>query len=564
MSWWARLRLRGKIFLALAALIVALLLLTLGLVQLSITSQTERTVNEQLKVTGQVFRRLVAERAARLRTNSTLLAGDFALKRAIATYDESTLTSVALNYQRRIGVDLLWITDEKGVLLADSRGRRKAGETPFAGVLRDALAGGGATAVIAELDGGLFQIVAVPVLGPDVIGGLVLATSIDDATARQLRRETGSVISFLTAERLFASSLSSRWRAQLFPGDRMPADWSSHTGGEPFLAVAGGERWLSLLVPIAADLPAPLFTVVQRSYDDALAPLVALRRRILAIGGVALGLALLVGAGLAGGITAPIQTLVAGMRQVLQGDFGHRLRVERQDEIGFLSSSFNEMVAGLEEREQIKETFGRYVSRPVAEAILSKRLPLAGERREVTILFQDIRGFTTISEQFDPAALVGILNQFFTEVVAAVEAEGGVIRQFTGDGVMALFGAPEAHPDDPERAVRAALAMVARLGPLNQRFAAAGLPALRIGIGIHTGEVIVGKMGPDTRLEYNVIGDPVNTASRIEGLTKEVHTTILVSSVTAARLGPAIRLGRSLVLPIRGKEHPVEVVEILV
>lgn len=135
----------------------------------------------ELLVTGQVFQGLMVERAERLLTNTTLLAGDFALKRAMVTYDPSTLASVALNYQERIGVDLLWITDEAGVLLADSLGRQKIGQELAAfSPMVEALVSGEASAAIAAVDGALFQLVAVPVLGPDVIGFLLLGKGIDD------------------------------------------------------------------------------------------------------------------------------------------------------------------------------------------------------------------------------------------------------------------------------------------------------------------------------------------------------------------------------------------------
>src|SRR5262249_57018832 len=133
-------------------------------------------------------------------------------------------------------------------------------------------------------------------------------------------------------------------------------------------------------------------------------------------------------------------------------------------------------------------------------------VPLAGERVEVSILFQDIRGFTALSENLDPVALLRVLNQFFTEVVAAVETQGGVVKQFTGDGVMALFGAPQSRADHSERAVRAALGIVARLDGLNARLQSDGLPALQIGVGVHAGEVVAGLIGPDERVEYGVGG----------------------------------------------------------
>ena len=128
---------------------------------------------------------------------------------------------------------------------------------------------------------------------------------------------------------------------------------------------------------------------------------------------------------------------------------------------------------------------------------------------------------------------------------------------------MALIGVPVVYPDHAERAVRAALGMVGRLAGLNAHLSAQGKPPLQIGIGVHTGEVIAGKLGPDTREEYAVVGDPVNVASRVEGLTKELQTTILISDVTAAQLGPGFLLGRTAVLPVKGKAQPVRVVEVL-
>lgn len=572
MRWWARSPLRTKIFLAFSALILVLLLLTLWMTQLMVSRQVQDTLRSELLTTGQVFQGLMGEREGRLITNTDLLASDFALKRVIGmsrdpeVYDPSTLASAAENYQQRIGADLLWIISDEGTLLADSRGKLKGGVdlssyTP----IPEALTSEAAAAAIAEVDNVLLQLVAVPVFAPfpEVIGFVVLGQEIDDALAQQLEKDTGSHISFLTPERLFASSWLPNERGRLFSSGQPLSALLQHPMRETVLLSMGGERFLSVLVPVASHLSSPLYALIQRSYDKALLPWYTLRQRIIAVGVGALGVALFIGIGLAGGITAPIQTLVTGMQGVLRGQLSKRLTVTREDEIGFLARSFNEMVEGLEEKEKIRDTFGRFVSRDVAEAVLSERIPLAGERREVSILFQDIRGFTTLSERVDPEELVYILNQFFTEMVAAVEAEGGIVKQFTGDGVMALFGAPVAHDDDPERAVRAALEMVNRLAKVNTRLGARNMLPLRIGVGIHTGEVVAGQIGPDERVEYAVVGDPVNLANRIEGLTKELDATILVSETTAARLGQNFVLGRTAVLPVKGKGKPVRVVEVL-
>jgi class 3 adenylate cyclase len=570
MSWWARKSLRTKIFLAFSSLILAVLLATLGFTQLVVSREAERTLNRELLTTGQVFGDLMRERAARLTSSSVLLVGDFALKRVMAThfdranYDADTLASAALSYQQRSGVELLWITDESGVLLTISPGKLAA-ERSIATFppIQEALKTEEAASAVAEVDGSLFQVVAVPVLAPDVIGFLVLGHIIDDALAARLKEETGSDISFVTASRVFASSFSARDRQRALPsGGRRVQLLRESTKNSSVLDV-GNERFLSLAVPIRAHMAQPLYALVQGSYDKALAPLYALQLRIAGIGAAALAVALLIAIGLASGIIQPVRTLVAGMHEVLKGNLRYRSKIDREDELGFLARSFNEMVGGLQEREHIKDTFGRFVSRDVAAAVLDGRVPLEGERREVSILFQDIRGFTALSEKLDPATLLRVLNQFFTEVVAAVEAEGGVVKQFTGDGVMALFGAPQARADHPERAVRAALSVVERLARLNVVLGEQGVPPLAIGVGIHVGEVVAGLIGPDERVEYGVVGEPVNLASRIESLTKEVRAIILVSRDIAARLGPGFTLGRTNELPVKGRSLPVEVVEIL-
>jgi adenylate cyclase len=570
MKWWVRARLRTKIFIAFSSLIIAVLLATLGFTQIVVSREVERTLDRDLMTTGGVFEVLFNERGARLQTNSILLASDFALKSAVAThfdlstYEPETLASAAQSWQERIGVDLFWITDELGtVLVASSQKDRTGDEIEELSPLREALESEEPAAGISEVDGTLFQLVAVPVFAPDVIGFLLLGEAVDDRFAGRLKGSTGTDVSFLTAERVFASSWPNDRRGRVIP---RPESRSALLGTRtrttsPF--TAADERFQSLIVPVESQLPQPLFALMQRSYDEALAPLRALRQRILIIGTAGLLGALLIGGGLAGGIIAPLQGLVAGMREVLRGNLQYRSRIERHDELGFIAKSFNEMVDGLEERELIRDTFGRFVSHDVAEAVLAGRVPLQGERRDVSILFQDIRGFTALSEQLDPGVLLRLLNQFFTEVVAAVEAEGGVVKQFLGDGVMALFGAPQPYPDHPERAVRAALGIVQRLKGLNETLAGQGIAPLEIGVGIHSGTVVAGLIGPDNRIEYGVVGDAVNLASRVEALTREMQATILVSRDISAQLGPAFTLGRTATMLVKGKSQPVEVFEVL-
>jgi adenylate cyclase len=570
MTWWARARLRTKIFIAFSSLIIAVLLATLGFTQIVVSREVERTLDRELLTTGEVFESLLKERGARLQTNSILLASDFALKSAVAThfdpstYEPATLASAAQSWQERIGVDLFWITDEIGTVLVASSAKDRSGEgIEDLSPLKEAIETEESATGIAEIDGQLFQLVAVPVFAPDVIGFMLLGEAVDDKFAARLKGSTGTDVSFLTQERVFASSWSQGRRDGAIPSSEARSTLLASHARTTSTFTAADERFQSLIVPVDSHLTKPLFVLMQRSYDEALAPLRALQRRIVIIGTAGLLGALLIGVGLAAGIIAPLQGLVAGMREVLRGNLQYRSPIERHDELGFIAKSFNEMIDGLEERELIRDTFGRFVSHDVAEAVLTGRVPLQGERREVSILFQDIRGFTSLSERLDPAVLLRLLNQFFTEVVAAVEAEGGVVKQFLGDGVMALFGAPQPYPDHAERAVRAALGIVDRLKGLNETLAQQGIGPLEIGVGIHSGMVVAGLIGPDNRIEYGVVGDAVNLASRVESLTREMQATILVSRDISAQLGPVFTLGRTASLPVKGKSQPVEVVEVL-
>jgi len=570
MNWWVRARLRTKIFIAFSSLIIAVLLATLGFTQIVVSREIERTLDRELLTTGEVFEVLLKERGARLETNSILLASDFALKSAVAThfdpatYEPATLASAVQSWQNRIGVDLFWITDELGTVLVASSGKDRSGESiEELSPLKEAIDSEEPAAGVAEIDGQLFQLEAVPVFAPDVIGFMLLGEAVDDRFAERLKRSTGTDVSFLTQDRVFASSWKTDERGRVIPSPSARAALLSTRTRTTSPFSVEDETFLSLIVPVQSHLPQPLFALMQRSYDEALGPLRALQKRIGFIGTAGLLGALLIGVALAAGIIAPLQGLVGGMREVLRGNLQYRSRIERHDELGFIAKSFNEMVDGLEERELIRDTFGRFVSHEVAEAVLTGRVPLQGERRDVSILFQDIRGFTGLSERLDPAVLLGLLNQFFTEVVAAVEAEGGVVKQFLGDGVMALFGAPQPYPDHAERAVRAALGIVNRLKTLNETLGEQGIEPLEIGVGIHSGPVVAGLIGPDNRIEYGVVGDAVNLASRVESLTREMQATILVSRDISAQLGPAFALGRSATMVVKGKSQPVEVVEIL-
>lgn len=261
----------------------------------------------------------------------------------------------------------------------------------------------------------------------------------------------------------------------------------------------------------------------------------------------------------AGSVAEPLREVQAAMSEVERGQLGVHCAVVSNDEIGAVAEGFNRMVAGLRERESIRETFGRYVSPEVRDEILAGRAAPGGGQREVTILFSDLRDFTPWVESNPAEEVVADLNGYFTEMDTAIRAHGGLVLQFIGDEIEAVFGAPVPDPDHAEAAVRAALEMRRRLADWNDRRTALGKAPLRHGIGIHTGTVIAGNIGSAERQSYALVGDAVNLTSRIQSLNKEFGTHILISGETHARLVSPYPLQSLSAVRVKGRNAEVEI-----
>jgi adenylate cyclase len=229
-------------------------------------------------------------------------------------------------------------------------------------------------------------------------------------------------------------------------------------------------------------------------------------------------------------IVGPIQDLQSGTERVASGDLSTRVPVVGTDETGLLAGSFNQMVAGLEERARLREAFGAFVDPALAERVLEEGTVLEGEEVEVTVVFVDIRDFTAFAERASAQEVVAELNRFYDYVVPLLAHHGGHANKFVGDGLLGVFGAPDRLPDHADRAVAASLQIAQVIDEAYEG-------GLEIGIGVNSGPVVSGTVGGGGRVEFTVIGDTVNTAARVEEATRETGDAVLVTEATCRLLG---------------------------
>jgi len=273
-------------------------------------------------------------------------------------------------------------------------------------------------------------------------------------------------------------------------------------------------------------------------------------------------------------VRKPLGRITDATTEIAAGKLDTRVCMQRSDEFGILGRHLDAMAAGLGEREVIRATFGRFVSEEVAQVVLASEhgAALGGEERIVTMLLADLSGYAALSEQMSPADVVTLLNTYFGLMGEIIDRYHGCIVEFTGDGFLCVFGAPQPLADHAERAVRCAIEMQARLADAHGEWAqletklwhGQGTAHLRMRIGIHTGAVIAGNIGTPSREQYSVIGDAVNVAARVEQLNKDLNTDSLLTQETLIRLPDALR-GRARARgehQIRGRTQLVTVYEI--
>ncbi len=346
---------------------------------------------------------------------------------------------------------------------------------------------------------------------------------------------------------------------------KFPAAGAANATHAPTLVDVGGRDWaLARITPPSMQGRQGAYgAIIALDFTDVRDIVRHNRRLALFVLGAATVLSVTLGARLAGVMSRAISRVNHAVKRLEQHEYVKVDVLRTGDELEDLAAAFNTMVDGLKERDKLRATFGKYMTQTVMEHLMSGKVQLGGETLTVTILFSDIRSFTSISERMNDAqALVGLLNEYFTEMVTIVMEEDGVVDKYIGDAIMAVFGAPVSKPDDAVRAARAAVRMRVALADLNTRLVARGVTPLRTGIGIHTGVVVAGNIGSEARMEYTVIGDAVNLASRLESSTKELGVDVLISAETNELVKHACITAQIGEITVKGRVEPVMAYEL--
>jgi class 3 adenylate cyclase len=344
-----------------------------------------------------------------------------------------------------------------------------------------------------------------------------------------------------------------------------PMRWTFEDGVARYTEIYTNARgtWITAVAPILDRAGRPAAVVnVDYPVEIYLDRLQELRRTIFLASGLGAVGTLLLGFLVARRLTRPIRALTQGVMRVAAGNLSDAVPVRSKDEVGQLTRAFNQMLEGLRQRDFIRSAFGRYVSPEVAQALLEspEGLRFGGEKRIVTVLMSDLRGYTRFAERGEPTMVMEVLNGFLGRMTDIIIEHGGTINEFIGDAIFAVFGAPVEHLDHAERAAACALAMQHAMADINRNHATTGQPQFEMGIGLNTGEAVVGNIGSEQRAKYAVVGSAVNVAARVEGAT--VGGQVFITEATHGQIAQLAEVAEPILLDAKGLSEPLKLYEL--
>ena len=357
---------------------------------------------------------------------------------------------------------------------------------------------------------------------------------------------------------------------ELFPSTRKATDDTWRAGEMMHSQLFGGRadgtdyaQFLQINTPLKLDGEVVAILMLNKFADPVAAAVRMKTMRVTALSVGLFGVGLALFALLSARMLQPLKALTAAAGEVAQGNLDVPVpRTRSSDEVGRLSASFAGMLEGLRQRDFIRDTFGRYISKDVVDTLLGSPdgLKLGGERREITLLVSDLRGFTSLAGRLSPEEVIGILNRYLERAVEILTRYRATVDEFQGDGILAFFGAPLPGTDDAERAVACAIEMQQAVVTLNAEQRRLGLPELAMGIGLNTGEVIVGNIGSEKRTKYGAVGAAINLAYRIEAQT--VGGQVLLGPRTYELVRDLVAIRGTLELSLKGVTQPILVYDL--
>ena len=537
-----RLTLRPRILLASSVLVAGLTVATLAFVNIQASRFADRGLSSQLEHGRDLVRTAQATRFENLQLAGRAITSFPDLKALVTDTDAGTIRDWLLDFRQRfVTVDLLMVLNPSGAVVARTDAI-DPGQIPDVDArwLQPALSSRGAAVGVLAPGETVYHAAVLPIeAGGTVFGFLVTGSRIDDQWARQLREEGRVELVLLGRTKVLGSTL----RADTLP-------WRTRAQFEAAAAiddsrelVVNGEHYRGLtLAPTDADGP---LVVTMLSRDQAMAPYRRIQSGLLILGAIAVGIGVLGSALMARSITDPIGRLREGTRQVAAGNYEFLIDVNRRDELGELAASFNQMTEGLRERAEMT----KFVSQSTVDMIHAHaRTTSAGERRDVTVFFSDIRDFTERAERLRPEDAVALLNRCLSVQAALIKKFRGDVDKFVGDAVFAIFGGE----DMTLNAIRCAVEIHRAMEHVE--VGANGAP-LTLGIGIVSGEVVLGSVGSAERLDYTALGSNVNLCWRL--CSQAEAREILMNESTYRRVADLVAADPVEPLSAKGFAAPV-------
>ncbi|MCI5049865.1 MAG: HAMP domain-containing protein [Rickettsiales bacterium] len=565
---------RYKLTLLITSIVILLLGAVFYMVQDTIEREFRVVIQRQLAQAEMVAKDQMQQRFDAMLSEAYFLQGDQLIRTILTNkqYDESTRNDVLISevFPSLVYADFVIILDPQGQQKAitpdaDSYGASIAQSAAFSQSLT-----GSESAGHVLTDASYQQFISMPVFLSDTMIGIVVVGKLLGQDDLQHIKDISDIdLGIIHNQNII---LHTQWQHR---SDQAFSDITAAMNKQLDAAAMAPEKTHELMIYDERFLARyvddtkgsmPPYLLVQ-SLDHKLMFVQTIRNHLVVVLLLAIAGSALVAFIFSIGISRPIRILRTATAEIEKENFEHRVSIQTSDEFSQLADSFNRMIHELAEKQKVRDALNKSVSSDVAQHILNTGVKLGGERRDASVLFLDIRGFTSLSERLTEAELITLLNKYFTQTAQPIHAYHGTIDKFIGDAIMVLFGIPKDDKHHAYHSIKAAVGIMETLAEFNKTEGKELGVRIEIGVGINSGSVVAGMVGAEERLNYTALGDNVNLASRIEGLTKNYGAHIIITEYTYNKLNDdekmRLLIRRLDCVQVKGKTEPCHIYEIL-